>query len=597
MPKRELLSQLKTRPPSRWPWGVRSSLRVDFLRADSAAIVGLYRLHGFLDADVRYEVRPRRNKDQVEVIFHVQEGPRSRISDVILEGVHAIPQAQLRRKLFARRGKPFDPAYLQLDTLRISEAYQEQGFLAHTLAGAQRESTQVEIRYQVTEGQRYLFGDSYVVGLQRVKENLVRRELLLPKGRTYRLSRMRRSIERLYESGLFDRVQVTPIPDSTHSEIHFYVLVHERRSRWIDGGLGTGTSERFRFTAEWGHRNLDRFGLQGVIGSRLALDGKGRFLLTRSEVSLQEPWLYRIRTPVRATGYFEKLDDRADSRWLLSQNKRGVALLLRRDLSRITKLTLTQDNTFVNQTLRFNESQFPDSVALDSLRQFFAERYRIHRLQLAVDRDARDSPVAPQRGSRQFITTEVAGGPLKGGSSFYKHTFSSAWYTPLGRQVVFATRARAGLIRPFGAPSQFSPPEVVDDQVRRVPFEDRFRLGGANSVRGYDEDHIAPSGGLLMLLGNLELRFPIWGPLGGEAYLDAGNVWARPAYLRLKQFRPEISSRRLTESEVRYTTGAGLRVNLPIAPLRLDSSWALRTAQTESKAIVHRLQFAIGPSF
>jgi outer membrane protein insertion porin family len=607
VPRRELRAVMKTQGASFWPWMARSTLRMDFVRADTAAIASIYRHHGFLDATVGFTVASHRKRDQVAVAFHVAEGLRARVASVTLVGALTYPEEQLRRKLWARKGRPFSPAYLQLDTLAISAAYQEQGRRPHTVGHFTREGTRVHVVYEILEGPRYRFGEAYVAGLERTSERMVRRELVLPRGSYFRLSRLRQSLERLYESGLFDRVQISPIPDSTNSEILFYVLVHERKRRWLDGGLGSGTSERFRVTGEWGHRNLYRTGLQGALGARLALDADGRFLLARGEGTLLSPWILGTRIPARATLYYQNKDDRADPQWVLGQEARGLAFQLRRNLNRFTTLLLTQDNTYMEQDLDYNPGVVLTAVQEDSLSQFFVEKYQTHRLQLALDRDFRNHPVTPSQGSRQLASAEVAGGPLAGGSSFEKYVGGSTWYTPVGANAVLAARLRGGVVRPFGN-RFFSPPEFVDEQTRRVPLEDRFRLGGVNSVRGYNEDAIAPSGGLALLLGNVELRVPVWGPLGAELFLDAGNVWARPEYVKWEHFVPAVSTDRLDPSEVRYTTGAGLRFNLPVGPLRLDWAWGLRSPEAEParpgqpqpespEAIVARWQFAIGPSF
>src|SRR5439155_786201 len=163
-------------------------------------------------------------------------------------------------------------------------------------------------------------------------------------------------------------------------------LVHERPRRWIDAGVGSGTAERFRATAEWGHRNLFSRGFQGALSSRVAFDGGGRFLLSHTELPLLEPWLLRTRTRAVLTPSYER------------------------------------------------------------------------------------------------------------SSSFRKVSSVSSWYTPFRNGWVLATRVRAGAIRPTGIAASFSPGVVVDSAVARVPVGDRFRMGGVNSVRGFDENAIPPFG-------------------------------------------------------------------------------------------------------
>jgi outer membrane protein insertion porin family len=300
----ELRSVIKTQGPSFWPWSERPALRSDFLRSDTLAIRLRYIHHGFLDNHVGVLVTPHRDSSQVTVTFLVEEGPRTRVHSVEFTGDLVLKQDELRRKLRTRVGEPFDPAVLQLDTLKISEIYQERGFRPHVVAGAWRDSTdslRMAVRFDIAPGSPYKVGEVLVSGNDRVAERLVRRELLLNPGEPYKRSRMVRSGERLYDTDLFSQVQISPIVDSTHSNINFDLRVRPRKPRWIDAGVGSGTTERFRATGEWGHRNMFGRGFQGVLATEIGFDQKGRFVLSHTQVSLLEPWLLRTRTRASLT--------------------------------------------------------------------------------------------------------------------------------------------------------------------------------------------------------------------------------------------------------------------------------------------------------
>jgi outer membrane protein assembly complex protein YaeT len=601
---RELRSVMKTRSSSRWPWREKQVLRADFLRSDNLAIRDRYVHHGFLDAEVGYRVTPQRDSSRVRVTFVIREGERSRVASVGFTGVHAHSEEQLERRLLARRGQPFDPFVLQLDTLKISELYQERGFRPHVVARARRrdgaDSLSVDVRFAVEEGPQYLVGEVYVFGQEKVKERLIRRELVLKRDDVYRRSRMVRSWERLYDTGLFRQVQISPIVDSTRSRMEFELRVTERKPRWIDAGVGSGTAERFRATGEWGHRNVWGGGFQGALASRVAFNGSGRFLLSRTELSLLEPWLFGTRTRAVITPSYERSNDRADPRWLVEQSARGLKFELGREINRFSRVTLSQNNAWVHQDL----SLFADTLAApvrDSLERSIVARYKTHSVALSGVRDFRDNPLNATRGSMQALTGELAGGPLKGTSSFGKLAFVSSWYTPFRNGWVLATRVRAGAIDPTGNAPAFSLETEVDSAVARVPLGDRFRTGGVNSIRGFDENSVPPSGGLALLQANVELRIPVAGPFGLEVYADAGNVWARPKYIKGRQFIPKRSHEVLADSDVRYVVGFGPRLNLPIGPLRFDLTWSLRPFVDPDDGVTRWLvakpQFAIGPSF
>jgi outer membrane protein insertion porin family len=593
---KEVRAVLKTRLPSAWPWAEKPALRMDFLRADTLAIESVCRRHGFLDARAHAKLAPGRNPREAIVTFEVEEGQRSKIGAVAFTGVESYPADQLRKRLLSRPGRPFNPAFVIADTTRISRAYQDRGYIPHVSGSMVRDGLKANVRYDVQEGPLYHFGDVQVIAPAdaHVKESLVRRELLIESGEVYRYPRIERSIERLYETGLFSQVQATASIDSTASIMDIDLRVRERKPRWVDAGIGSGTAERFRSTVEWGHRNVAGAGLQGGLSTVLAFDGRGRFLVSRTEAQLLEPWLFRTRTRGLGTVYYEVRDDRSDPRWVAHLQSRGFSFQLRRELSRFARVSLLNDNTFVDQTFDFLSPDIPES-ARDSL----VPHYVTHRLQLGFDRDLRDNPLDPMRGSAQSVTGEIAGGPLKGTSSFTKGVLVSAWYTPRANGWTIATRIRTGMMSPFGElpPAIFTPDTTLDDQVQRVPLTDRFRTGGVNSIRGYNESSIPTSGGLALIEASIELRVPLPGPFGIEVYADGGNVWLRPSYIKIEQFRPEISNQPLDPGDVRYVVGFGPRLELPVGPLRLDITWGLRPGEGGPPKRVPKVQFAIGPSF
>jgi len=183
---REIRAVLKTRPPSLLPWREKPALRMDFLRADTLAIESVCRQHGYLDARAHARVAPGSDPREAIVTFVIEEGQRSRVGAVTLAGVYAYPIGQLRRHLLARPGSPFNPAYVIVDTTRISRAYQERGYIPHVIASVAREALRVHVRYDVSEGPLYHFGDVLVItpGETHVRESLIRRELLIKRARS-----------------------------------------------------------------------------------------------------------------------------------------------------------------------------------------------------------------------------------------------------------------------------------------------------------------------------------------------------------------------------------------------------------------------------
>ena len=244
---------------------------------------------------------------------------------------------------------------------------------------------------------------------------------------------------------------------------------------------------------------------------------------------------------------------------------------IRRDYRRFSRLVVTQANSYVSQ--RFDLTAGVSDSLADSLRLAIPPSYTTHRLQLALERDTRDDLISPFRGTYTNFTGEIAGGPLQGSSSFTRVSGTTSWYVVVRRTSVLAFRLRAGSIDPFGNAPRFTP-DTIDSRVQRVPLEDRFRLGGVNSLRGYTENALPGSGGLAMLLANVELRVPLAGPFGIEWFADAGNVWARPSFAIARDFKLRFTDDYYGVNDLRYVGGMGLRLNLPFGPLRFDVSWS-----------------------
>ena len=612
-------ANLKTRRPSLVPWRDRPSLRLDFLRADTASIAALYRHYGYLDAHAYWVLESTRDPAAARVVFVVEEGARSEVGAVALEGLHAFHDRELRRTLLSKPGRPFDPAFLPLDTLHLSALYQERGYRPHTLASATRgvpNPHTVAVRYQVVEGVRYTIGSiDYQSSGGTLKESLARRELLLKTGDFYRRSRLDESVQRLYDTGLYSQVQVSTIIDTTAGVLDLNLRVAERRSRWVDLGIGSGSADMFRFSGSWGHRNLDRNALLGSLNGELAIDrqrrdsqSEARILRARNSrvsANLVEPWLLGLRLQGQATTFYEQFSDDRDPRFLQHRDSRGFELGLLREFSRLFRASLSGHSALVHQSydVFLSVPGVPDSIqeaTRDSLGQVL-ERYWDNGLALSFFRDSRDDRISPTRGSLQTVVAEVAGGPLRGKSSYEKLQVISSWYSPRANGWQLAARASGGVMGPIGDVSNTFAPGQQDARVARVPKERRFFIGGINSLRGYDENSIPADGGLVMLLANAEARIPLWGPFGAEVFVDVGNVWARPEHVRLANFVAPWDARRGQPGDLRYTYGVGARLMLPFGPLRFDLAWSQNpdfkgsTIGKEPQRFAY--QFAIGPSF
>src|SRR6185369_3273811 len=203
---------------------------------------------------------------------------------VKLEGVHEFKPHEITRSLLAKTKRPFDPAFLALDTLKIAMLYQERGHRPRALATYTRrspDSLAIVVTYRVEEGPRYTVGRIDYESTGTLKESLARRELLLKPGETFRRSYLERSVQRLYDTGLYSQVQVSSAIDTSQAKLDMLLRVAQRKSRWVDLGIGSGSVDLLRFTGAWGNRNLNKNALLGSLTGEITVD--------QQQKSLQEP--------------------------------------------------------------------------------------------------------------------------------------------------------------------------------------------------------------------------------------------------------------------------------------------------------------------
>ena len=198
----------------------------------------------------------------------------------------------------------------------------------------------------------------------------------------------------------------------------------------------------------------------------------------------------------------------------------------------------------------------------------------VSRVALSLTRDTRNSVLLPSRGMRNSATVEVAG--LGGDTDFVKVFGSSAIFFPLFNGHILMLKGSGGISEGF-------------DKTEVIPIFDRFFLGGANTIRGFSfrdvgprDEKDEPIGGEAFIAGTVEYTFPIIPLLRGATFFDVGNV-----YFDRDDFDFD---------ELSGSVGVGVRVQLPIGPVKVDYGWPVVTDQfTDGEN--GRFSFNIGTAF
>ena len=571
-----LRARMRTKEPSFFSILTKPKFDRDLIQRDAAQLEAYYHSIGYPDATVKVErVEYVENDRFANVTIRVVEGEPIRVGTVTFAGNLIIEEAELRDGLLLEPGKPYNSSLLRTDVFHIRGKYFDLGYLGVLVDDSTHavERT-VDIVFTIYPGVPLNVGAIVIEGNRLVKNRVIEAEIELEPGDVCAFDEVVKTQRNLFETGLFNIVDVLPENiQVANRTVDIRIRVRERKGSWIETGFGVGNVLGSRIFAEWGTRNLFGTGRTLRFKAQYAFD-----LFEGDDIDFDEFKLsnnyYRYDAIYQQRRVFGVKLGSAVNAFL--ENDETVP-----DLEVYTEgLAFSVSHSFGNPRPDFGyDSEVVGSFSVERIRRrqlgLPEENSRSHILGGSLSRDTRDFILNPRIGEYRNISANVAGGILGGDNDFYTATGNEQMYHGV-RNWVFAWRARVGYGAPFGRSDA-------------VPPEDRFYLGGSNSVRGYDEASLGPrsveagtsvvDGGEFMMLGNVELRYalPFFGKwnFGGAFFLDGGNVWAKASDVSGSDFDFVSEPSETQLDDFRYGIGIGVRYNTPVGPIRVDYGFPL----------------------
>jgi len=186
-------------------------------RADVARIIELYRRQGRYAASVDPQI-VELDQNRVDVVFVINEGPRSRVRTINIIGNEHFSDGRLIREMATREHRwwnifssndTYDPDRLAFDQQKLRQFYLIQGYADFRVQSAVAELTPDRrdfiITYVVDEGQRYRFGDVTVDSdIRDLDASALQRRLPMRTGDWYNAKQVEDTVDSLNElAGLF----------------------------------------------------------------------------------------------------------------------------------------------------------------------------------------------------------------------------------------------------------------------------------------------------------------------------------------------------------------------------------------------------------
>lgn len=555
-----------------------------FLERDAAAIVrSALARDRYLNPDVsaRVEITGSGLDATKTLRVQVQPGVRAEMAPppepapaaaplerVSFDGNRALTRETLDEAAALTVGDPAEPATIEAAQQRVVAAYRRAGLGGARVTTTLTDSpTGVAVAFAIVEGPRQVVREIVVTGNRRIETDVVLRTLALAPGDAIGTDAWLAARTRLFEMGLFRRVDVTATraEAGTNDEtpMRVDVTVEEWPALRLRYGLEVaevrpegsldGRTLAPGFSADVARRAL--FGRAITLGGQVAYQRREQ----RVRTTLGAPTL--LGWPIASTLALERVHEVIAGGGLRTNTSR-VSWEQRADLD--SRLQLSYAYAF-ERDRTFDPLTVGDPLGFDIT-------VNIARLTGAAVFDTRDDLVEPSRG--MLLSSNLESGLASLGSElrFLSHLGQAYWFRSWGR-VVFASAARLGAIKPLGGQDLIA--------------SERFFGGGSRTVRGIGEDALGPrnvfdepAGGGGVAVFNQEVRVPLFWWFRGVAFVDAGNVFERASDIRLGKLTASF--------------GGGLRVATPLTLLRVDYGrlWSPRDGERAG-----RWTFGIGHAF
>lgn len=528
----------------------------DEMRADIERIKDLYYDNGYLKVAVGEPVIELVGMNAMDIVITIFEGEQFKVSSFEITGNEAISNDKLIKLIKLKVNKPFSKSLLQADISAITSIYANHGYALAVVSPEvipDEEKRTVNVVYRVSEGDKYTIGRIDITGNTKTHDKVIRREIRLDEGDVFNASLLRRSYERLNNLQFFETVEIIPSPKVETKLVDLEVKVKEKPTGFLSVGGGYSSLDGFIGMIDLTQGNL--FGRGQYLKLRGQIGGKSVFY----EFSFKEPWFMDKPISLGASIYRTEREygnfDKKSSGFEISLGKSFWEYWYKSIAYNFERTTIFNVKPDASIIVKSQEGKRTTSS-----------------ISPAIVRDTRDSILDPTRGSRNSLSLTFAG--IGGTNAFIKVLLDSGWYLPVFDITSVHVRARIGY-----ASGLFN---------KELPLYERYYVGGIYTVRGLDYGDAGPKdvnneplGGEKKLVLNAEYIFPILTEfkLKGVVFFDAGR-----AYDRHETFGTDL----------RYTTGAGIRWISPIGPIRIEWGFNLDRRVGEPS---NKVEFTFGTFF
>ncbi len=509
-------------------------------------------LHAIYGLGWYYDLQPEFIKvpEGVQLVYHVLENPVYKQLEV--EGNTKISDSEIEKILDLPKDEIINIKDVNIKVQRLEAEYNKQGYILARVADI-RMLPDGTLLLLVNEG---IVEDFKVKGNVKTKDYVITREMKLKKGEPFNAKDARRSMQRIYNLGYFEDVNIKLNPGQEPNGVEIEITVVEMNTGTFGIGAGYSNADGFIGMVSVGDRNFR--GTGDSVNVRWEFGGEDE---KNYEFTYVKPWIDDKETKATlmlydVTNEYADYDIDAHEIARYDKKRRGQELTFSRRtdnefISNYVTLKNRDDiykgeaDGYEGDRDQYYEEGFKDDSPYyedwmpATAKERRDENFGVTRsITLGRVFDSRDNIYDPHEGKRIGYSVEWAG--LGGDFDFTKLTADWRYYYRAGGENVWALNLGAGW---------------ADGD---MPLSQRFSMGGSDTLRGYEDDQFR---GNSMLKATLEYRFPIIKKVQGVLFTDNGYAWD-------KRHEDEFDL-----GLIKNSVGAGLRINSPLGPVKLDYGW------------------------
>lgn len=522
------------------------------LAQDADRLAGFYHTQGFVDVEVAGpEIETNAFGDQKKATFTIKEGEVYKIGEIEAVSDESYDTRSLIKASGLKKGKDLTKEILEKAKVRMYDHVFADGYAyAKIVLTARVDSDRhvADLTAVVKRGPKVRVRGIVIRGNYVTREKTIRNNLHLREGGLFIYQKALDAQLNLRKLGIFSTVRVDPIGFSDEStEIDIVVTVHEIKTIVLNVQAGFDSRNFGRGEISFTKKNL--FGLAKQFNARVIVGKK----FDRAEATFSSPRLFGASWNLAVQG-FAQYEDAPN---FDANSGGGFASMLKNFgpywtfgfKEGVTKTDVLESSS--NVALLGN-SLFDN--AFNTFGVFFTF-------------DNRDNFSDPRRGIYALLRNEINTDLNDVSNNFNTVSANLSHYWGFLDRFTLNNTARFGQDVGLGSRT-------------RIPVNKLFFQGGADTIRGFEEDGVNRAGGTVSFIYNAELHYQLASAFKLAGFFDAGVLSNNLNAIRKTDFRE--------------SAGFGLRYFTPVGPLRLDYGFILDRRAGEPSS---RLHFSFGYFF